>query len=126
MILKGLEGSIGVPPVIFNSIEPSLLPLQVMFFKVSTTLIPGLTRTITSKVLPIHTPDVGVIVYVAVAGVLVVFINVCEIMLFGVGEAVAPFIELNGLIVGRGQVYVVPSGTSLLPELGSNSNRFDG
>src|ERR1044071_1702383 len=67
----------------------------------------GLTVTVTVNVDPVHEPDVGVTVYVAVCAVLVGLVNVPVID--EPDPATPPVIP--PVTVGTPQLYVVPAGT---------------
>ena len=71
----------------------------------------GFTVTVTVNVAPVHEPDVGVTVYVAVCAAFVGFVNVPVIE--EPDPATPPVIP--PVTVGIPQLYVVPTGTILPP-----------
>ena len=56
--------------------EPVLLPKQVLLVTILLELTAGFTVTVTVKLAPAHDPEVGITVYVTVAGLVVVLISV--------------------------------------------------
>ena len=68
----------------------------------------GLRFTVTEKDAPVHDPDVGVTIYVALTTLIVVFVKVPVIELTPDACDKPP---VNPLPVGTVHVYVVPAGT---------------
>ena len=67
----------------------------------------GFTTTLTVKVLPVHVPDVGVRLYIAVTGLADVLVSV-PLSILCVAPDKPP---LNPIPAGDDHEYVVPAGT---------------
>src|ERR1043166_1782730 len=95
-----------IPFVTFNGVTVNVAPLQIVVVKLFIDGL-GFTVTVTVNVDPVHEPDVGVTVYVAVCAVLVGLVNVPVID--EPDPATPPVIP--PVTVGTPQLYVVPTGT---------------
>jgi hypothetical protein len=90
-------------PAPFTGVTVNTEPLQavaVLFAIVAA----GLTVTVTVKVGPVHEPEVGVTVYVAVAEAFVVFVRAWLMEAWPVPWALPPVIAPAGAMTGAVQV----------------------
>ena len=96
-----------IPFVPFVGVIVKLTPLHVVFV-IAVTCASGFRFTVTEKDAPVHDPDTGVTIYVAVTTPIVVFVKV-PVMELTPTPCEAP--PVNPLPVGALHVYVVPAGT---------------
>ena len=107
-----------IPSVTSTGIVVKLPPLHIVAVR-SLTAGTGLTVTVTVNVRPVHGPETGVTVYVAVPAELPVLVS-APVML---GPAPADPAETVPVITGAFQLYVVPAGTTpSMPLVGLATN----
>ena len=96
-----------IPFVTFVGVILKNTPLQVVVL-IAVICASGFKFTVTEKDAPVHDPDTGVTIYVAVTTPIVVFVKV-PVMELTPTPCEAP--PVNPLPVGALHVYVVPAGT---------------
>ena len=96
-----------IPFVPFVGLTVKLTPLHVVFV-IAVTCASGFRFTVTENEAPVHDPDTGVTMYVAVTTPIVVFVKVPVIELTPTPCEAPP---VNPTPVGALHVYVVPAGT---------------